>query len=370
MADTDFGALTLAQKKVWAAETTQEGRDRSFWLSNGFVGKNTADMSRPVQRITELTETERGAECIMQLVSDLIGDGIAGDNKLEDNEEQLFNDAEQIFIDQLRNGVRSKGEMSEQKTVIRFRATARGKLSFWLAEKTDEMLHLMAAGRAFTLNTDLSTRGASQLTQLKFASSVVAASTNRIKYAGSATSEATLTVNDKMSWNFIVESCTFAKRKKIKMIQDRGKQYLAIVMSTEQMRDLLQDPTYQTIVSRAGPRNPKNPLFNNATAVVQGAILYDHNKVVNTLGLAASSKWGAAGTVDGAQAILMGSQALGWATIGNSFMRESDNTDYKNRPGLGYGRKMGMLKPQYRSTGDSGTTEDFGIVSLKTAAAE
>ncbi|HKJ94549.1 MAG TPA: DUF4043 family protein, partial [Gammaproteobacteria bacterium] len=102
MATTDFGALTEAQKRVWAAEISREGRDQSFWLSNGFVGRNTSDMTRPVHRITDLTKTERGLECVMQLVADLQNDGVAGDNKLEDNEESLVNDTQVIKVDQLR----------------------------------------------------------------------------------------------------------------------------------------------------------------------------------------------------------------------------------------------------------------------------
>lgn len=369
MSATDFGALTDAQKRVWAAQITQEGRDQSFWMSNGFVGRNTSDMTTPVQRITELTQTERGLECVMQLVSDLQNDGVAGDNKLEGNEESLVNDTQVIRIDQLRHGVRSKGEISEQATVIRFRAQGKSKLSFWLADKTDELMHLTAAGRAYTLNTDGSTRGASQLTQLSFSGDVAAASTNRIKYAGSASSEATLTTSDTVTWNSITTLIAFAKRKKVKPIRSGGKEYFAILLSTEQMRDLVQDSTYQTIVRSAGERGNKNPLFNNAVAVVQGAILYDHNKTFNTLGIDSGSKWGSGGTVDGAQALLLGAQAVGYATIGNSFFRESDNTDYGNRPGIGYGRKIGLLKPQYKATVDNMSREDFGIVSFKTAAA-
>jgi len=369
MATTDFGALTDAQKRVWASELTQEGRDQSFWLSNGFVGKKTSDMSRPIQRITELTATERGDRCIMQLVGDLVGDGVAGDNKLEGNEEALVNDTQELTIDQLRHGVRSKGAMAEQRTVIRFRAQAKGKLSFWLAEKTDEMLHLVAAGRSFSLNTDGSSRGSTQLTQLGFASDVAAASTNRIKYSGTATSEATLTTSDTMTWNLVVEVCAFAKRKKIKPIRDKGKDHLVLLLSTEQARDLKQDSTYQSNLRSAGPRGTDNVLFRNALAVIDGVIIHEHNKTFNTLGIASGSKWGSGGTVDGAQALVMGSQALGYATIGNAFMKESDNTDYGNRPGVGYGQQIGMLKPQYKARVDSNSREDFGLVSLKTAAA-
>ena len=369
MAATDFGALTDGQKRVWAAELWQDGRDQSFWFTNNFIGKNDSDMNRPVQRVTKLTETERGLSCVMQLVQDMQDDGTVNDNKLEDNEEALVNDLQIIQIDMLRHGVRSKGEMAEQATVIRFRATAKEKLSFWLSDKIDELMFLVASGRAFTLKLDGTTRTGSQLPQLSFASDVVAASTNRIMHQGSATSEATITASDKFDWSIIVKAKAVAKRKRLRMLRDRGKEYVAIVMSSEQERDLLLDPTYQTIVKSAGEKGSKNPLFTNALAVVAGCVLYSHNKVFNTLGLSSGSKWGSGSTIDGAQALVLGAQAMGLATLGNVFMRESDNTDYGNRPGIGSGRKFGMLKPQFKSIYDSNKREDFGVISVKTAAA-
>jgi hypothetical protein len=56
-------------------------------------------------------------------------------------------------------------------------------------------------------------------------------------------------------------------------------------------------------------------------------IIYSHQKVFNTFGLTSSNKWGSGGTVDGAQAMLLGAQAGGLAIIGNMFWRETDKTD-------------------------------------------
>ncbi len=370
MAATDFGSLTEAKARHWSASLWQAGRDESFWFSNGFVGKNDDDMDSVIQRVTKLTQTERGLEVVMQLVQDLVGDGIAGDNEMEGNEEALYNETQVIRVDMLRNAVRSKGEMAEQATVIRFRATAKKKLAFWQADRTDEMGFLVASGRAFTLTLGGATRGTSQLPQLTFAADVVAASTNRIVYAGAATSEGTLTASDKMTWDVIVRANTIAKRKRVRQIKSRGKGYYAMVMSSEQARDLKLDPTYQTILRSAEKRGAGNPLFDNALAVVDGVILYDHNRVYNTLDATSGvDMWGSGNTVNGAQALLFGAQAFGMATIGNQFMRESDNTDYGNRPALGTGRKLGFLKPQWKSIPDGQTVEDFGVISVKTAAA-
>lgn len=109
MAVTDFGAVQAARRTVWALELWKAGRDQSFFFANGFIGKNDSDMNSVIQRVTKLTETERGLECVMQLVQDLQGDGVVGDNELDSNEEAMFNDLQTIRIDQLRHGTKSKG---------------------------------------------------------------------------------------------------------------------------------------------------------------------------------------------------------------------------------------------------------------------
>jgi len=367
---TDFGALTDLQKKIWSLQISKQGRDDNFWMSNGFMGSSTDDTSKPIQKITELTKTERGTEAVMPLVGDING-GVVGDNELEGNEQPLLTDAQTIRIDQMRNGVRSKGRMSEQATVIRFRVQAKDALAFWLADLIDELMFLVAAGRAFTLNTDGSTRSTSQIPSLTFAADVAAASTNRLMYAGSATSEGTLTSADTMTWDLVTQMKAFAKRKRIRPIRQGGKSYYILVLSTEQCRDLEKTADYKTLTATAMPRGPDNPLFANAKKIINEVVIYDHQKVFNTLGLDSGSRWGAGNTLHGAQAMLLGAQALGYASLddGTPGMDESDNTDYGNRPALGVHRIIGMLKPQFKSKYDANAREDYGIVTLKTAAA-
>lgn len=365
--ETDFGALTAARKVLWANETWRAGRDQSFFFANGFIGKNDADANSVIHRVTKLTETERGMECVMQLVQDLTGDGVVGDNELEGNTEALVNDAQTIRIDQLRNGTKSKGEMAEQATVLRFREQSKDKLSFWIADKVDELMFLTLSGRAYTLKTNGATRVGSQLPSLRFAGDVAAPTSGRIVYAGSATSEGTITASDKMSWATIVRAGTVAEEKRLRPIRSGGKNHYVIVIHPRQRRDLVLDPTYQTILRTAEKNGEKNPLFTGAIANVDGKVIHSHNKVFNTSGVV--TKWGAGTTVDGAQAIMLGAQAGGIATLGNMFWRESDKTDFGNRPGVGVGRKIGMLKPQFKSIYDANTRQDFGTVAIKTAAA-
>ena len=364
---TDFGALSTARKKVWSTKLWMQFRDESFWMSNGFIGTNG---NTPIHRVTELSKTTRGLECVMQLVNDLEGDGVAGDNDLTDEEESMVNDAQVIQIDSLAHAVKSKGKMSEQATVIRFREQAKNKLGFWLPDKIDELMFLTAAGRSYTVKTDLSTRGTSQLPALNFASDVTAASTNRIKYAGSATSEGTLTAADKMSWTVCVAAKTYARRQGVRPIRQGGKEYYAMVISPEQRRDLVLDSEYKAALQGAGERGSKNPLFNNALATVDGLILYEHRKVINTTGLTSGvDKWGSGQTVEGAQATLLGAGALGFTTLGGGEWMEADKNDYGRKPGVGYEQMLGILKPQFKPTASSSSREDYGTIAVKTAAA-
>jgi len=368
MALTDFSALTNAQKKVWSTKVWREGRDQAFWFVNGFMGRDTGDATKPVHYVTELTKTEGGDRCIMQIVLDLQNDGVVGDNELEGNEENLVNDDIEIVLDQIRHGVKSKGRMSEQKTVLRFREQAQDKLAFWLANIMDELGFLTASGVAYSLKTNGAARaGSSQLPSLAFAASVAAPSTNRAIYINS-TSTATLASTDTMSWDAIHDANARAKRKRIKPIRINGQSYYAIVVSPEQLRDLKKDDDYKNAVARAGVRGTDNPLFRGAITVIDGIMIFESNKVYNTLGRASGAKWGAASTVDGAQALLLGAQALGFARIGEAAWEESDNTDYKNKQGVAYGRIIGFLKPQFTSLVDN-ATEDFSVISIYSAAA-
>lgn len=367
---TDFGALSTAQKKAWSVKIWKDGRDASFFLANGF---HSTSPNTPIQLIDELTETERGDECVVSLVTDLQGDGVAGDMTLEGNEEALYNATQSIRIDQFRHGVRNRGRMSEQRTVLRFRATAKEKLGFWMGDKFDELAMLTLAGMAYTLKTDNSTRGTSSLPTLSFAADVVAPSTGRKIFPGTITATSSLTTSDTLNWSLVVKSQAAARRKRLRPIRAGGKEYYILVTSPEGLRDLKNSSDYQTNVGRAGDRGPNNPLFRNAVATIDGVVIYESNKLPNTLGLSSGAKWGAGSTVDGSQSLLMGAQALAFAEVTAPDFTESDQTDHGNSPAIGIRRMFGLLKPQFPSltdlSGGAPTLQDFGVMSVYHAAA-
>lgn len=77
MSATDFKKLSAAVKTVWSRDLYKAARDMAFITKFVGTGQNAI-----IQRITELTKTERGTSCIVQLVADLVGDGQIGEKAL------------------------------------------------------------------------------------------------------------------------------------------------------------------------------------------------------------------------------------------------------------------------------------------------
>lgn len=366
MATTDFGALSAAQKRVWSLRLFKAGRPASMLMSSNMIG---TDANSPVQLVTELTKDERGDSCVMQLVQDLGGDGVVDDEMLEGNEEALVNEAVTIKLSQLRHGVKNRGRMSEQKTIIRFRSTAREKLGFWFGDKLDELAFLVLSGVAFTLKLNGAPRsGGSQLPLLQFAADVTAPTSNRQHFCGSATATTNITTADTLRWNDVITMRTRAERSLVKPLRMKGKSYYILLMSPEAAGDLKKDDDYKTALSQAGNRGPGNGLFTGEFADIDGVLLYSAQKIKTTLGAASGSKFGATGTVDGAQLLFLGAQALGYARIGEPSWDEADSTDYQNRAGIGHGQIVGFKKPVFTSIPDSGASADFGVISSYCAA--
>lgn len=369
MATTDFGAISTMQKKVWQARSWKATRDESFFFATGMVSSGNSDSRLPVQYVNELTKTSRGDQAVYHLIPDVGGDGVVDDAVLEGNEQSMTVSAKTIKISQLRQAIRNKGKMSEQKTVVRFRETARDQLGNWFSQKMDELAFLTVSGVAYTKYLNGATRPlTSQLNSLAFASDVTAPSTNRIMAAGTATSSSTITAADMMDWDTIVKACATAERKRIKPVRYNGKSKYVIVMSTECGRDLKSSNDYMTNVGRAADRGSANPLFKGMFAEVDNAILFSHPKVYNTLGASSGSRFGSGGTVHGAENLLLGAQALAFAKI-EDMAWEEEPKDYKNSDGIAVGGQFGFQKPVFTSIYDSDASEDFGAIAIYAAAA-
>jgi N4-gp56 family major capsid protein len=360
--ETNFAGLTPIQKVNWARETWSAARDQMF-IKN-FMGKGENNV---IQRITELSKTEKGEQCVFQLVADLVGDGVIGDNEREGNEEAMQSHSQIITIDQISHGVKNKGKMADQKTVINFREQGKDKLSFWLANRADQLAFLTMSGISYAFNNDGSPRVNSPFPSLAFAADVKAPSAKRsLMWDGTSlavSNTGNITSAYVPKYSMIVDAIAYAKEHRIKPLMSGGKPYFVMFLAPGSLAQLKKDPDYQrAVVAVATKAGTDSPWFTGATVTVDGAVLHEHGLVYTTKGAASGAKWGAGGAVNGTRTLLCGAQALGMADLGPGDWVEK-LFQYDSQVGLNIDKILGLLKPQFYSIYDK-SIEDFGLLSI------
>lgn len=361
MSMTNFAALTPQQKLVWSRDVWKAARDQMFLKK--FTGTSESSM---IQRVTELTKTEKGEQCIIHLVADLVGDGVIGDNEREGNEEAMQSYSQIITIDQLSHSVRNKGKLAEQKTVIKFRETGKDRLAYWLANRCDQLGMLTMSGIGYSVQNNGAIRVGSPFPNLAFAADVSAPSAKRsVMWDGTAlvpSVTADIASTFVLSYKAIVDMIAYAKEHYVKPLMSGGKEYYVILLHPNSLAQLKKDPDYQRAVVTALPRNADNPFFTGSTVTIDGAVLHDHRLVYTTKGAASGAKWGASGAVNGTRTLLCGAQALAMADLGAPEWDEK-TFQYGSQQGINIDKMIGFKKPKFMSIYDN-SVEDFGIVAV------
>jgi len=361
MSLTNFAALTSQQKLVWSRDVWSAARDMMFIKK--FTG---TDENNVIQRITELTKTEKGEQCIMHLVADLVEDGVIGDNEREGNEEAMQSYAQVINIDLITHSVRNKGKLAEQKTVIKFREMGRDRLAYWLANRVDQLAFLMMSGLAFSYKNNGATRTGSPFPNLSFAADVVAPSSARsLMWDGTAlATSATGSVTSAFvpSYKMIVDLVAYAKEHYVKPLMSGGKEYYCLFVQPGTLAALKKDADYQrAVVGVATKSGTDSPWFTGATVTIDGVAIHEHRLVFHTKGAASGAKWGAGSAINGTRSLLCGAQALGLADLGAPEWNEKE-FQYGSQQGINIDKMFGLLKSKFYSIYD-GSSQDFGIVT-------
>lgn len=362
MAFTAFGELTSIQKVNWSRVVWKAARDEAFITRFTGSGDNNV-----VHRITELTKTEKGDQCIFQLVADLTDDGVIGDNEREGNEESMQSSEQIITIDLMTHGVKNKGKLADQRTVINFREQGRDKLAQWLGSRMDQLAFLTLSGIGYGFHNDGSARVNSPFPNLAFAADVSAPSSKRsLMFDGTSlavSNTGSITTSYVPKYTMIVDAIAYMKSHYVKPIRSGGKSYYVMFVAPGTLAALKKDPDYQrAVVAVATKAGTDSPWFTGATVTVDGAVIHEHNLVYNTKGAASGSKWGSGGLVDGTRTLVCGAQALGMADLGAGDWVEK-LFDYDSRQGINVDKMLGLLKPQFYSTYDK-SVQDFGVLTI------
>lgn len=361
MAQTNFAALTPQQKRVWSLDVWKAARDMAF--INKFTG---TDQNNVIQRITELTKTEKGEQAIMHLVADLVGDGVVGDDEREGNEEELKSYSEIITIDLITNSVRNKGKLADQKTVIKFREQAKDKLTYWLSNRIDQLAFLTMSGIDYSYNNDGSLRVGSPFPNLAFNADVSAPTAHRgLQWAAATKSlgsiaHSSLLSSDTPSYAMLVQAKAYAVDHYIKPLMAGGKEYYVMFVKPGFMAKLKQAADYQAAIIQAADRGMTNPFFTGGVVTVDGIVIHEHRLVYSTLGTA--TKWGTGTNVEGSRSLLCGAQALGMADLGAPEWNEKE-FQYGSSQGINVDKMLGFVKPKFYSIYDK-AVEDFGVLAI------
>lgn len=363
MAATNFAGLNSKQKIVWSRDVWSEARDKMF--VKRFIGKSENSM---IQRITELTRTEKGERVLIQLVADLVEDGVVGDNEREGNEEAMQNYEQEITIDLISHQVRNKGKLADQKTVIRFREQAKNKLAYWLANRIDQLVFLALSGVSFAYQNNGAPRpSTSPFPNLSFAGDVHAPTAKRhLRWDATnglvAGDNTAVTANATIGYNTIVDAMAYAKDHYMPPLMADGKEYYVGLVRPGTLAQLKKDPDFQRAVIGALPRSKENPFFTGGTVTVDGLVLHEHRLVYSTIGAAPGQKWGADGNIDGTRTLICGAQALGMADLGAPDWEEK-KFQYGSQQGISVDKMFGLLKPMFYSIYDK-TVEDFSVLAI------
>jgi N4-gp56 family major capsid protein len=325
------------------------------------------DQNSVIQRITELTKTEKGEQVLMLLVADLVADGVIGDNEREGNEEAMQSYTQIVNIDQLTHSVRNKGKLADQKTVIKFREMGRDRLAYWLANRIDQLAFLTLSGISYSQMNNGSARTDSPFPNLAFAADVSAPSSKRaLMWDGTSlqvSNTASIASTYVPTYRMIVDAVAYAKEHYVKPLMDGGKEYYVMMVAPGTLAALKKDADYQrAVVGVATKQGTDSPWFTGGTVTIDGVVLHEHRLVYSTKGAASGSKWGSGGTVNGSRTLLCGAQALGMADLGAPEWNEKE-FQYGSQQGINVDKMLGFMKPKFFSIYDK-SVEDFGVLSI------
>jgi N4-gp56 family major capsid protein len=247
-------------------------------LFSKFMGKSKRSI---IQRLTEL-EKNAGDEIKYDLLMQMTGAGITGDNRMKSNEEALVYYQDQINIDQLRNAHAFR-RLSSQRTLHDLRADARDNLADWWAGTLDQYMMDYLCG-----NT---TRNHGQAALAPDSDHYIVC--GDVSHSGTiATDESSLGSNDQVD----LMDIDYAKEKArtiTPMIRPTiidGEEFYVVVLHEYSITDLKTQANtsaqikWSEIQRYANVRGLKNPIFSGSHGVYNKCIIFDSTRIYNPTG--------------------------------------------------------------------------------------
>ena len=331
---------TVWYKKLFADVSTILFMDK-------FMGEGE---NNPIQVITDLSKGA-GDTLTVPLTTKLSAAGVAGDDELEGNEEEILSYSFAPAINQLRQAVRLKGKMDEKKVAYNMRSDAKEKLKLWWAERFDKECLAKLTG-----DTDNKV-----LADAAFANTPTAPTSDRAVWAGGVSADSSLTSAMKMDTKVLDKAKQTAllaspKVRPIRMEDSayKGEEMYVVILHPYQFTDLRQDPVWNQAMREADDRGGKNPILSGSGGIYNGMIIHQHESIyLHTTGGSSSASI--------ARGLLLGQQA-GVFLKGRDAEWVEKSFDFGNKWAIAAGYIFGVQKTKFNS-------KDYGLITLATAAA-
>lgn len=356
------------RRQLWASELLDDVMaDVKSALK--FVG----DDANNVMQVSRELAKSRGEKESFGLVTKLTGDGVTGDDELEGNEESMNSYAETVDIDQIRNAVRLKGKLDNQKSMYDQIKPAKENLRKWMKEFHIRQFFLKAGGVTNTTLVDVNGvvvggRAAWSNTPDYIPDADENAGSGNRYLCKKSTGTTNMTSADTMTLDFVTDVSTKAKlaSPKIQPLTIDGEDIYVMFLHPLQAAQIRKSSDWKTANENAKERSDKNPVFQGALGFWSNVLLLENEYVPwLDVSVAGNSFRGAAsGTdcaVDCARALLCGRQAILMAEASNPEALVVEQFDYKNKDGVAASFIGGLQKAMFNS-------KEFGVIAADTYA--
>ena len=359
MAATNYAVNHPLAVKLWSKELFHDLIGESFF--GKFMGKGSGNL------LQVKTDTQKGAGDSIRvgLRTNLSDAGVQGDSTLEGNEEALTTYSDVFLLNQLRHGVRSGGEMSQQRVHFSVRDEAKDGLQDWWTERLETTLANHLTG--YTTQSDTKYTGGNATIAPTATYRILCGGTG---VAGAATAEGSLSATTTHAIKLVDLDRAVALAKteqtaggvtyrRIRPLSIGGKPHYVAFLHPWQIHQLRRDAgtagNFFDIQKAAiqGGIYADNPIVTGGNFIYNNVIVHEWSYLPTTVGASDNTIY-RRGVFCGAQAAMIG---FGQKNSSTKMSWVEELFDYENQLGVAAGMIFGVKKTVFNGV-------DFGTIVL------
>jgi N4-gp56 family major capsid protein len=362
MATWQFASGDNEVKTIWTEMVVRDAEKQQFWGPFMHAPDSPESLRHPesnkglniIKVHTDLQgEDKRGEKIRIHNVARITGRGVHGDALLRDTGADLSTYTMDVGYDSYAMQARSAGKLSEKRVVLNFRENAKTELASWLRRKKEQGITRHLWGLATPYNS--SKFNCWDATEASiFGNAISAYSGNYLKYAGDATSAATLDSSDVMTAQLLTKLETAAMEDldtPLETINIGGKDGLLLFLPSRGVEQLQYDSDWRD-AQASNTRSPENPKITGYIGT------YGNIHVIKyALCPQVQAATDASGVVN--RGILAGANALQMLRVEDPSWYEDYEDTRKRRAVISIGGMDGLARTSFNSTTRNAMAVDF-----------